>query len=212
MPRAWRAVRLGRNWGTRLDADLKSRGAVHSGLNEVCAKSVQKIWPSGLLFRAHMTYQEFLREFEETIRGASVRLETLGAEDTANSTNGEWSRKQILGHLIDSAANNHQRFVRAQFTDDLVFGGYEQEQWVDSQKYNDEPWPDLIALWRAYNLHLLHVVSVIPENALTQQRHKHSLDQIAFKTVEQSAPATLEYLIRDYLDHLKHHLDQIWRR
>lgn len=159
-----------------------------------------------------MTYREFLRDFEETIRGAAVRLQEISAEDSAKSTNGEWSRREILGHLIDSATNNHQRFVRAQFKDDLVFPGYEQEQWVSSQKYNDEPWPDLIALWRAYNLHLLHVVSVIPENVLTQPRDKHSLDQIAFKSVDQNAPATLEYLIRDYLDHLKHHLDQIWRR
>lgn len=159
-----------------------------------------------------MAYHEFLREFEETIRNAAVRLQEISPEDSARHNGGEWSRREILGHLIDSATNNHQRFVRAQFKDDLVFPGYEQEQWVSSQKYNDEPWSDLIELWRAYNLHLLHVVAVIPENVLTQPRDKHSLDQIAFKTVDQSAPATLEYLIRDYLDHLKHHLDQIWRR
>jgi hypothetical protein len=159
-----------------------------------------------------MTYQEFLRDFEETIRIASARLGEISAAESTKSSNGEWSRREILGHLIDSAANNHQRFVRAQFKDDLVFPGYEQEQWVSSQRYNDEPWPDLIELWRAYNLHLVHVVAHIPEDVLTRQRDKHSLDQIAFNSVAQNAPATLEYLIRDYLDHLKHHLDQIWRR
>jgi hypothetical protein len=159
-----------------------------------------------------MTYQEFLRDFEETIRIASARLGEISAAESTKSSNGEWSRREILGHLIDSAANNHQRFVRAQFKDDLVFPGYEQEQWVSSQRYNDEPWQDLIELWRAYNLHLVHVVAHIPEDILTRQRDKHSLDQIAFNSVAQNAPATLEYLIRDYLDHLKHHLDQIWRR
>lgn len=159
-----------------------------------------------------MTYQEFLRDFEETIRSAAARLGEISAPESMKSSTGEWSRREILGHLIDSAANNHQRFVRAQFKDDLVFPGYEQEQWVSSQKYNDAPWPDLIELWRAYNLHLVHVVSHIPEDVLTRQRDKHSLDQIAFNSVDQSAPATLEYLIRDYFDHLKHHLDQIWRR
>jgi hypothetical protein len=159
-----------------------------------------------------MTYQEFLRDFEETIRRASARLKEISAAESTKSSNGEWSRREILGHLIDSAANNHQRFVRAQFKDDLVFPGYEQEQWVSSQRYNDEPWPDLIELWRAYNLHLVHVVAHIPEDVLTRQRDKHSLAQIAFNSVDQNAPATLEYLIRDYLDHLKHHLDQIWRR
>ena len=158
------------------------------------------------------SYQEFLRDFEETIRSAAARLQEISDEDSAKSTGEEWSAKQILGHLIDSAANNHQRFVRGQFTDNLEFPGYQQEQWVDAQKYNDEPWPAVIELWRAYNMHLVHVVSVIPHEVLTQQRDQHSLEQIAFTTVERNQPATLEYLIRDYLDHLKHHLDQIWRR
>ncbi len=124
-----------------------------------------------------MAYHEFLRDFEETIRGAAVRLQGISEEDSAKHNNDEWSRREILGHLIDSATNNHQRFVRAQFKDDLVFPGYEQEQWVSSQKYNDEPWPDLIELWRAYNLHLLHVVSVHPRkrlNATTRQTQSRS--------------------------------------
>ena len=159
-----------------------------------------------------MAYHDFLHEFEETIRGATARLQEISADESRTSSHGEWSPKQVLGHLIDSAANNHQRFVRGQFTDHLEFPGYEQEQWVSAQKYNDEPWPAVIELWRAYNMHLLHVVSVIPHDVLTQPRDKHNLDQIAFNTVAHSAPATLEYLIRDYLDHLKHHLEQIWRR
>ena len=160
---------------------------------------------------AETSYQDFLSEFEQTIREAATRLQEISADDSTRSTGDEWSRKQILGHLIDSAANNHQRFVGAQFADHLVFAGYDQEQWVSAQRYNDEPWPDLIELWRAYNLHLLHVVAAIPQPVLTQARAKHTLDQIAFKTVAPDSPATLEYLIRDYVDHLKHHLDQIWR-
>jgi len=158
------------------------------------------------------SYQEFLRDFEATIRTAITRLQEISAEESAKSTDGEWSPKQILGHLIDSAANNHQRFVRGQFTDHLEFPDYEQEQWVSAQQYNDESWPAMIELWRAYNLHLLHVVSVIPEHVRTQQRDKHTLDEIAFNKVQRCTSTTLEYLIRDYLDHLKHHLDQIWRR
>ena len=157
------------------------------------------------------SYQQFLDDFEQTIQSAAVRLREISAEEARKSAAGDWSSKQILGHLIDSAANNHQRFVRGQFTDDLVFSGYDGDQWVDAQKYNDESWPDLIDLWRAYNMHLLRVVSIIPERVLTQPREKHTLDQIAFKTLDQGEPTTLEYLIRDYLDHLKHHLDQIWR-
>ena len=157
------------------------------------------------------TYQQFLDDFQETVQDASLRLLEIPDERASKSSAQDWSAKQILGHLIDSAANNHQRFVRAQYTDDLAFPGYDGDQWVDAQKYNDEGWTELIDLWRAYNLHLVRVVSLIPETVRTQQRDKHTLDQIAFKTVAQSTPTTLEYLIRDYLDHLKHHLDQIWR-
>ena len=158
------------------------------------------------------SYQEFLRDFDETIRSAAVRLQTISDEESAERTSEEWTTKEILGHLIDSAANNHQRFVRGQFTDHLEFPAYEQEEWVSAQKYNDESWPAVIDLWRAYNVHLLHVISVIPQDVLTLTRNKHNLDPIAFKKVECSTPTTLEYLIRDYLDHLKHHLEQIWRR
>jgi hypothetical protein len=159
----------------------------------------------------HGSYQQFLDDFQQTIQDASLRLLEITDDDAGKHTSGEWSAKQVLGHLIDSAANNHQRFIRGQFTSDLAFAGYNGDQWVDAQKYNDEFWSDLIDLWRAYNLHLVRVVSIIPENIRTQQRAKHTLDQIAFKTVEPTQSTTLEYLIRDYLDHLKHHLDQIWR-
>ena len=155
-------------------------------------------------------YRQFLADFEQTIRDATTRLGALSAKQTSEKTEDGWSRKETLGHLIDSAANNHQRFVRAQFTDDLVFPGYEQDQWVSTQKYNDAAWPNLIQLWSSYNLHLLHVVSSIPVDILTRPREKHSLDQIAFNLVDKSRATTLEYLIRDYVDHLRHHLNQIF--
>ena len=156
------------------------------------------------------SYQQFLDEFKQTIRDAASRLRNISEEDASKVATSQWSSKQVLGHLIDSAANNHQRFVRGQFIDDLMFQGYDGDQWVDAQKYNDEPWPDLVDLWRAYNLHLVHVVSLIPEPVRTQPTDKHTFEQIAFITVAQTEPTTLEYLIRDYVVHLKYHLDQIW--
>ena len=156
-------------------------------------------------------YEQFLEDFRDTIVSAKARLSEIPeTQSRQKSSPDDWSPAEVLGHLIDSAANNHQRFVRAQFTDDLVFSGYEQNQWVSSQKYSDEPWPEVIQLWSAYNLHLLHVASVIPEDVLTKARSPHTLDQIAFNLVDKNDPATLEYLIRDYLDHLRHHLDQIF--
>jgi len=155
--------------------------------------------------------EQFLNEFREMIVQATGQLKALPEDRVYHrSSPGEWAPIEILGHLIDSAANNHQRFVRAQFTDDLVFPGYEQEQWVNSQKYREASWSDVVQLWSAYNLHLVHVASMIPEEVLTKPRSPHTLDVIAFKLVDRNEPATLEYLIRDYLVHLRHHLGQIF--
>ena len=155
--------------------------------------------------------QEFLGDFRSTVVNATERLRTISAEQSARKSSADrWSIKEILGHLIDSAANNHQRFVRAQFTDDLVFPGYEQENWVNAQKYNDEPWSDMVQLWSSYNLHLLHVIAAIPDATLMRARIRHNLDQIALHPVDKDDPTTLNYFVRDYLVHMKHHLDQIF--
>jgi hypothetical protein len=154
---------------------------------------------------------QFLRDFRETVMSATERLRQISPEQSERQPGPDkWSVKEIIGHLIDSAANNHQRFVRAQFTDDLVFPGYEQGKWVSAQKYSDEPWPNLIQLWSSYNLHLAHVISAIPEASLLSARIRHNLDQIALVPVNRNDTTTLDYFVRDYLVHMKHHLDQIF--
>ena len=158
-----------------------------------------------------MSYGQFLDAFRNTIVSAKARLKDVAEEQSRHKGSADgWSPIEVMGHLIDSAANNHQRFVHAQFTDDLVFADYEQDQWVSTQKYRDESWPDVIDLWSSYNLHLLHVVSVIPEDVLRKTRAQHTLGEIAFKDLDKNEPATLEFLIRDYVDHLHHHLNQIF--
>jgi hypothetical protein len=156
-------------------------------------------------------FSQFLRDFRATVVQATARLREIpAAESRQKNAPDDWAPIEILGHLVDSAANNHQRFVRAQFTDDLVFPGYEQDYWVSSQMYAEESWPELIQLWSSYNLHLHHVASVIPDSIRTKPRGIHNLDQIAFKAVDNSEATTLEYFIRDYADHMRHHLDQIF--
>jgi hypothetical protein len=156
--------------------------------------------------------QDFLNDFRQTIETSKTKLLGLDETQAAAHRAYEWSAKEIIGHLIDSAANNHQRFVRAQFTDELVCQGYDQEAWVTSQKYNEESWPDLVHLWAAYNLHLLHFISVMPQDVLSRVRPNHNLDQVAWKSVDKSTPTTLEYFVRDYAGHLQHHLNQVFER
>ena len=154
---------------------------------------------------------EWLNDFKVTILSASDRLKNISeAESAKPRAEDHWSSKQIIGHLIDSAANNHARFVLGQLKDDLVFPGYDQNGWVKTNHYQERPWSELIELWRAYNLHLHHVMSHADEARLNTPCTLHTLQEIAFKTEPQSEPVTLEYLMKDYVDHLKHHLAQIF--
>ena len=153
--------------------------------------------------------EQFLIEFHDIVETARDNLLRLSDETAASQPPGKWSPKEIVGHLIDSAANNHQRFVRAQFTNELICATYDQENWVSIQKYNDEPWPDLVNLWASYNQHLHHVISVMPKDTLASVREKHNLDQVAWKAIDRNTPTTLEYFVRDYVRHMGHHLRQI---
>jgi DinB superfamily len=154
---------------------------------------------------------QWLDDFKQTIDSATVRLSAINEADSAKPrAEDHWSSKQILGHLIDSAANNHARFILGQLKDDLVFAGYEQNGWVQTNHYQQAPWSQLVDLWRAYNLHLHHVMTHASKEKLTTPCTLHTLPEIAFKTVPQAEPVTLEYLMKDYVDHLKHHLNQIF--
>lgn len=109
-----------------------------------------------------------------------------------------WSRRQVLGHLVDSASNNHQRLVRALISTELNWPNYEQEAWVKAQAYQDADWEQLVALWSAYNAHLLWIVRHVPEQKLA-----------TVCRIGENPPLTLGKLINGYLDHLQHHLHQI---
>src|SRR6201996_9568039 len=88
------------------------------------------------------------------------------AESVLPALPGGWSRKQVLGHLIDSASNNHQRFVRAMQQPSLEFPGYDQESNIRVQAVQEADWVLLISLWAAYNRYLAHLIAHIPPSQL----------------------------------------------
>ncbi len=154
--------------------------------------------------------QSYVSELREAVERAAPRLLALSDEESARPlAPGKWSPREIVGHLIDSASNNHQRFVRAQFQDDLIFPGYAQEEWVRAQAYRDAPWKELVTLWQSYNLQLARVMAAVPETVRLRERRKHNLHEIGWQIVPEEETATLDYLMSDYVAHLKNHLRQI---
>jgi len=142
---------------------------------------------------------DIAQELRQTVDRAVGKLARLDeAVVTAKPHANVWSVKEILGHLIDSASNNHQRFIRAQLDDGLVFPAYAQDEWVSAQDYQTRAWADVVGLWQNYNRHLAHVILKIPA---------HTLDTNC--QIGPSESVTLRFLIEDYLVHLRHHLTQI---
>jgi hypothetical protein len=121
----------------------------------------------------------------------------------------KWSPKEVIGHLIDSASNNHGRFVRGMLQDDLVFPGYDQDAWVNAQQYANHSWEDLLALWAQFNLHIARVMERVPENVRKRSRSTHNLHEIGFRKIDEGDAVTLHWLMEDYVEHLQHHLRQI---
>ena len=147
-----------------------------------------------------MNMADLSRSTTLLVADASGACREMGVCDwTRTRGAGAWTRLEILGHLIDSAANNHQRFVRAVAEGDLVWPGYDQEAMVRIQQFGRAAPPLLISLWESFNLYLARLMAIIPEERLG-----------ALCVIGGSEAVTLEFLISDYVTHMEHHLRQIF--
>jgi hypothetical protein len=145
-----------------------------------------------------MTLYDLVR-WEDAIESAYKRLQSISEEHGSQTfREGGWTRKEILGHLIDSALNNHQRFVRAALDGSYEGPTYAQTGWVEMHGYASMPWASLVEHWGLQNRLLGEVVRRIPEDRLE-----------ALCRVGSNEPVTLQFLVEDYLEHLEHHLRQI---
>lgn len=143
--------------------------------------------------------QDESEQLLRVIEAAEPRLRAVGAEASARPVlPGGWSSRQVLGHLIDSASNNHQRFVRAALQPSLELPGYDQDGNVRVQAVQEADWELLVTLWAAYNRYLAHVIAHLPAGQL----------EVPCR-IGAGAPVTLRFLVTDYLRHLLHHLRQL---
>ena len=109
-----------------------------------------------------------------------------------------WSAKEELGHLLDSAVNNHQRIVRAQLEEKPAMPGYDGDAWVVLHRYQQREWETLIGLWAALNRQLLTAAEAVPDSAWARTC-----------TIADSAPLTLKFVFDDYVNHMVHHLSHM---
>jgi hypothetical protein len=139
-----------------------------------------------------------LRDLLQRVPG---RLEQLSKDNDrveSKPTPSAWSPKEELGHLLDSAANNHQRIVRTQLQDNPAMPGYEQNRWVAIHAYQRREWKELIEVWQALNRQLLAAAEAVPDSAWSRTL-----------TVAGSEPLTLQFVFEDYVVHMLHHLKHI---
>jgi len=143
--------------------------------------------------------EKLSEQLVQAVQSAEPKLRKVSEVESGKPVlKGGWSRKQVIGHLIDSASNNHQRFVRAALQGSLQFPRYDQDGSVRVQAVQSAPWPLLVTLWTDYNLYLAHVIAHLPAAQLAAQCQ-----------IGEDKPVTLRFLAEDYLRHLLHHLGQI---
>ncbi|GGB69814.1 DinB family protein [Fictibacillus barbaricus] len=109
----------------------------------------------------------------------------------------KWSKKEILGHLCDSAINNIERFVKIQYAEQpYVIQSYNQEQWVVVQNYQDRPLNEILNLFQTLNKQVINIIINIPVKKLSY-----------LCNIGNNHQKTLEWLIQDYLEHMEHHIN-----
>lgn len=128
-----------------------------------------------------------------------ARLKAVSPADAERKPSpAQWSRKEELGHLLDSALNNHRRIVLVQLEEKPALPGYDGEKWVELNAYQRRDWHELIGLWRALNVQLLSAAEAVPDSAWSRTC-----------TIGDSNPLTLKFVFDDYVDHMLHHLRHI---
>jgi len=135
--------------------------------------------------------QDLSEKLLRVIALAEPRLRQIEAGESARPIlPGGWSRRQVLGHLIDSASNNHQRFVRAALEPSLEFPRYDQEGCVRVQAPQQADWLLLISLWANYNRYLAHIIAQLPASKME-----------TVCRIGDGKPVPLQFVISDYIAH-----------
>jgi hypothetical protein len=185
---------MGADFITHSARNTEARGGYNSG---GLPANMRESW-SDLPKQGVFDMESVANDLLSALKSAD-RLHQIDDKDAGQKPQPDkWSKKEILGHLIDSAANNHQRFVRLQTVDRIDLPGYQQEDWVRLNGYQERPWRDIIDLWQKYNSHLAEIIRRVDPRSLRNIWHMPDGKEV-----------DLEFIMRDYVVHLRHHLEQI---
>ena len=121
----------------------------------------------------------------------------------------QWCAREIIGHLIDSACNNHRRFITNQDAERLLVDPYRQEQWVSRQHYAETPVSELVPMWAVYNRHIARVIEQMSDAVLNHGRGPLAEYRFGYLDPPPTGDATLRHLVEDYVGHIHHHFKQI---
>lgn len=144
--------------------------------------------------------KEKLKDFESLLNKFRVHYSIIAIKDfELKPSENKWSKKEILGHLIDSAINNIQRFTEIQtFEKPYKIRTYNPDDLIKSNDYQNKNNQELFDLWMYLNLHILHIVK------------NQTVESLTFQLILPNGELSdLQFLIEDYIDHLNHHINQI---
>jgi phage gpG-like protein len=147
--------------------------------------------------------KDLIKQLKKTIHESEAKFELISeAQWSEKPSASKWSKKEILGHLIDSASNNLRRFIVTQYqqNDRIV---YHQDEWVAYQDYQGMNTKDIVVLWKALNLQIARVVERIPSEKLQNTCNAGKNDVQLY---------SIQFFFEDYLPHLDHHLNQIFEK
>ncbi len=141
--------------------------------------------------------KETARELNEIIDAFAAKFDLIDEQDFSDKPlPNKWSRKEVVGHLIDSAHNNLRRFITGQYESTPPKITYNQDLWVQANGYQGMDKHEIIQLWKLINKRIVSVLMTMPESNYKRQCETNTLH-------------SLEWLAEDYVRHMKHHLNQV---
>ena len=155
--------------------------------------------------------QKYLLEWQTKIAELEKQLTSIDKEKAKiKPAPGKWCVNEILGHLIDSAINNHRRFLLMQINNNLIFEGYEQDKWVELQNYIIKDLKTLIETWEILNLNIISTLLEVHPDFWEKSFAEHNLQDIAWMDFKANQAESAKGFVQDYFGHMQHHLKQIF--